>query len=56
LGTILAYVNAFLLGAGANVWGNGTLISGFVSAAIIVPIFAFSALCRRQRGLSQRHV
>ena len=41
LGTILAYVNAFLLGAGANVWGNGTLISGFVSAAIIVPIFAF---------------
>jgi amino acid transporter len=41
LGGILAYVNAFLLGAGANVWGNGTLISGFVSAAIIVPIFAF---------------
>ena len=41
LGTILAYVNAFLLGAGANVWGNGTLISGFVSAAMIVPMFAF---------------
>ena len=38
-GTILAYVNAFLLGAGANVWGAGTLLSGFVSAALIVPIF-----------------
>ena len=41
LGTVLAYVNAFLLGAGANVWGNGTLVSGLVSAAIIIPIFAF---------------
>ncbi len=39
LGTILAYVNAFILGAGANVWGAGTLLSGFVSAALIVPIF-----------------
>jgi amino acid transporter len=41
LGAVLAYANAFLLGAGANVWGGGTLISGLVSAAIIVPIFAF---------------
>ena len=41
LGAVLAYVNAFLLGAGANVWGSGTLVSGLVSAAIIVPIFAF---------------
>jgi amino acid transporter len=40
-GAVLAYVNAFLLGAGANVWGNGTLLSGFISAAIIIPIFAF---------------
>jgi len=41
LGTILAYVNAFLLGAGANVWGAGTFISGWVSAAIVVPVFLF---------------
>jgi amino acid transporter len=41
LGGVLAYANAFLLGAGANVCGAGTLVSGFVSAAIIVPIFAF---------------
>jgi amino acid transporter len=41
LGTILAYVNAFLLGAGANVWGAGTFGSGWVSAAIVVPVFLF---------------
>jgi amino acid transporter len=41
LGVLLAYVNAFLLGAGANVWGKGTLVSGFVSAAIIIPVFLF---------------
>jgi amino acid transporter len=41
VGAILSYVNAFLLGAGANVWGNGTLVAGFVSAALIVPVFAF---------------
>ncbi|MGB6538469.1 MAG: APC family permease [Xanthobacteraceae bacterium] len=41
LGAILAYVNAFLLGAGANVWGNGTLAAGFISAAMIIPVFAF---------------
>jgi amino acid transporter len=40
-GTILSYVNAFLLGAGANVWGTGTFMSGFVSAALIIPVFAF---------------
>jgi len=40
LGTMLAYVNAFILGAGANVWGPGTLMAGFISAALIVPVFA----------------
>jgi amino acid transporter len=41
LGAVLAYVNAFLLGAGANVWGPHTFESGFVSAALIVPIFLY---------------
>ena len=41
LGTILAYVNAFLLGAGADVWGAGTFISGWVSAALVVPVFLY---------------
>jgi amino acid transporter len=41
LGTVLGYVNAFLLGAGANVWGNGTLVAGFVSAALVIPVFVY---------------
>lgn len=40
-GGLLAYVNAFLLGAGANVWGSGTLVSGIITALIAVPIFLF---------------
>jgi len=41
IGTIFAYVNAFLLGAGANVWGAGTLMAGFISAALVVPFFLY---------------
>lgn len=39
LATCMAYVNAFLLGAGANVWGKGTLVAGWVSAGIAIPVF-----------------
>lgn len=39
LGICMAYVNMFLLGAGANVWGKGTLLAGWVSALIAVPVF-----------------
>ena len=41
LGTALAFFNAFLLGAGANVYGSGTLLTGLVAAAIVLPIFAW---------------
>lgn len=37
----LSFVNAMLLGAGANVWGEGTLMSGIIAAALILPVFAF---------------
>jgi len=40
-GTILGFVNAFLLGAGADVWGKGTLMSVIVAIAMIVPVFIF---------------
>jgi amino acid transporter len=39
LGVCMAYVNIFLLGAGANVWGKGTLLAGWVSALIAIPVF-----------------
>jgi amino acid transporter len=40
-GTVLAFVNAFILGMGANVWGSGTLLTGLVFVALIVPVFLF---------------
>ena len=40
-GVALAFVNAFLLGAGADVWGKGTLVSGIVAIALIIPVFVY---------------
>ena len=40
--TLLAFVNALFLGAGAKVWGySGALLSGLIFAALIVPVFWF---------------
>jgi amino acid transporter len=38
--TVLAFVNALFLGAGAKVWGySGALWSGLIFAALIIPVF-----------------
>ena len=39
IGTLLAFFNAFLIGAGANAWGPGILWLGLLSAFISVPVF-----------------
>ncbi len=40
LNTVLAFVNALFLGAGAKVWGySGALWSGLIMAALILPVF-----------------
>ena len=39
LGTLLAFVNITLMGLGANIWGAGTLMSGLIMAAAVIPIF-----------------
>jgi amino acid transporter len=49
-GGVLAFVNALLLGWGANVWGQGALLTGLVFAALIVPVFAFRHYVR-DRGV-----
>ncbi len=41
LGTILSFVNVALMGLGANIWGEGTLWSGVVCAAFIIPVFLY---------------
>jgi amino acid transporter len=41
LGACFAYVNAFLLGAGANAWGSGTLLAGWITALMALPFFYY---------------
>ena len=42
LSTILAFVNAVFMGAGAKVWDYPiALWAGFFSAALIIPVFCF---------------
>ncbi len=39
--TLLAFVNLVFLGAGANVWGKGTLMTGLLMAALVIPVFLY---------------
>ena len=41
IGGVLAFVNAALMGAGADVWGAHTLWTGLIFAALIIPVFVF---------------
>lgn len=40
-GGILGFVNMVLVGAGADVWGAGTLRNGLIAVAFILPVFIF---------------
>ncbi|TDQ84608.1 amino acid/polyamine/organocation transporter (APC superfamily) [Dongia mobilis] len=40
-GTVLAFVNAAFMGAGAKVWNPDALWYGLGAAALIIPVFAF---------------
>ncbi|MFM5883952.1 MAG: APC family permease [Novosphingobium sp.] len=40
-GAIFGFVNMVWMGAGADVWGKGTLRNGLLAVLIIVPVFAF---------------
>ncbi|MEN9894340.1 MAG: hypothetical protein RIR97_192 [Pseudomonadota bacterium] len=45
--TVLAFVNALFLGAGAKVWGySNALWVGFIFAALIIPVFAYRHFVR----------
>lgn len=39
--TGLAFINLMFLGAGAKVWGKGTLMTGLIMAAGIIPVFLY---------------
>ena len=40
-GTVLSFVNLALMGVGADMLGKGTLYTGFVCVALIVPVFVW---------------
>ncbi|WP_309753460.1 APC family permease [Novosphingobium sp.] len=41
LGAVFGFVNMVWMGAGADIWGAGTLRNGLLAALLIVPVFAF---------------
>jgi len=41
IGTALAFVNLALMGMGADIWGAGTLATGLLAAAMILPVFFY---------------
>lgn len=41
VGVVLSFVNLVFLGAGANVWGAGTLLTGIVVISLIIPVFLY---------------
>ena len=41
LGAVFGFVNMVWMGAGADVWGEGTLRNGLLAALLIVPVFAY---------------
>jgi amino acid transporter len=40
-GAVLAFVNAMLMGAGAQVWNPAALWASAIAAAVIIPVFCF---------------
>ena len=40
-GAVFGFVNMVWMGAGADVWGKGTLRNGLIAVLLIVPVFAF---------------
>ncbi len=40
-GAVFGFINMAFMGAGADVWGAGTLRNGLIGVLLIVPVFAF---------------
>lgn len=40
-GAVLAFVNMAIMGLGADIWGVGTLVTGFIMAGLIFPVFIY---------------
>jgi amino acid transporter len=40
-GGVLSFVNLALMGFGADIWGEGTLMTGLIFGALIIPVFIY---------------
>lgn len=54
LGAMFGFVNMAFVGAGADVWGEGTLRNGLIAAALVLPVFAFRHYVQ-DKGVFPRH-
>ena len=54
-GAVLSFVNLAFMGFGADVYGAGTLKTGLIFAALIVPVFVYRHYIQDQRLLSARN-
>lgn len=41
LGVLFGFINMIWMGAGADIWGQGTLRNGLLAALLIIPVFAW---------------
>jgi amino acid transporter len=55
LGAVLAFFNAFLLGAGANVYGKAALLTGLVAAGMKAAGVRVASSRSRSRSFPRRH-
>ncbi|PRC91988.1 APC family permease [Solimicrobium silvestre] len=55
LGGVFGFVNMVFVGAGADVWGEGTLRNGLFAAALILPVFIFRHYVQ-DKGVFPQHM
>ena len=54
-GAAFGFVNMAFMGAGADVWGSGTLRNGLIAVTVIVPVFLFRPLPPGSRPVPRSH-
>ena len=55
LGALFGFVNMVFVGAGADVWGEGTLRNGLIAAGLIIPVFLYRHYVQ-DKGVFPQHM
>lgn len=56
IATVFGFVNIAFMGAGADVWGEGTLRNGLLAALLIIPVFWFRHYVQDKGKFPKAHV